>query len=153
MKKIRGRGNIGDVLQIDLGNGQFVFGRVLPEPLMAFYDLISMEPKAASDIVTAPVLFVVPVMNYAVKSSKWLIVDSVDLEENLKIKPRFFKQDRRTKQFYIYDDHGDIPATREECIGLERAAVWEPEHIEDRLRDHFAGKRNKWVESMKPYDA
>ena len=41
-------------------------------------------------------------------------------------------------------------AIAEECVGLERAAVWEPEHVEDRLRDHFAGRSNRWVESLKP---
>jgi hypothetical protein len=38
---------------------------------------------------------------------------------------------------------------REDCVGLERAAVWEPEHIEDRLRDHFNGIKNIWEESLK----
>jgi len=39
--------------------------------------------------------------------------------------------------------------TRKESQGLEAAAVWEPEHIEDRLRDHFDGKPNKWLESLR----
>jgi hypothetical protein len=39
-------------------------------------------------------------------------------------------------------------ATRAECVGLERCAVWAPEHVEDRLRDHFRGRPNKWVESL-----
>lgn len=41
------------------------------------------------------------------------------------------------------------PATPEECAVLERAAVWDPGHVEDRLRDHFAGQSNKWVESLR----
>jgi hypothetical protein len=44
---------------------------------------------------------------------------------------------------------GDIrPAKRKECVGLECCAVWDPEHVEDRLKDHFAGIPNKWVQSM-----
>lgn len=27
--------------------------------------------------------------------------------------------------------------------------VWSPEHVEDRLRDHFAGRPNKWEESLR----
>jgi len=34
-------------------------------------------------------------------------------------------------------------------MGLERAAVWGPSHVEDRLRDHYAGRKNKWVESLR----
>ena len=33
---------------------------------------------------------------------------------------------------------------------LFRLAVWEPAHVEDRLRDHYAGAPNKWVESLRP---
>jgi hypothetical protein len=36
----------------------------------------------------------------------------------------------------------------EEVKGLERAAVWEADHIEDRLTDYIDGKENKWVKSL-----
>ena len=41
------------------------------------------------------------------------------------------------------------PATREQCLGLERAAVWEPENIESRLADHYAGRPNAWADSLR----
>lgn len=44
---------------------------------------------------------------------------------------------------------GEEPASRQELEGLEVAAVWDPEHVEDRLRDHFSGRPNKWVESIR----
>jgi hypothetical protein len=34
------------------------------------------------------------------------------------------------------------PGTAEECRELEQYAVWHPEHIEDRLRDHFEDRPN-----------
>lgn len=57
-------------------------------------------------------------------------------------------------QFSIYNpNNGEIiRATKEECSGLERSAVWEPEHVEDRLIDHFENRPNKWVESLKITD-
>lgn len=59
-----------------------------------------------------------------------------------------FIQDQFTGQFSIYLA-GDIrSATRAECIGLECCAVWVPEHVEQRFRDHFAGRRCKWIEPM-----
>jgi hypothetical protein len=27
--------------------------------------------------------------------------------------------------------------------------VWAAEHVEDRLRDHYAGRPNQWVESLR----
>lgn len=34
-----------------------------------------------------------------------------------------------------------VPATQQECIGLERAGVsWYPEDLEERLRCHYAGR-------------
>ncbi|WP_448115483.1 hypothetical protein [Mesorhizobium amorphae] len=33
-------------------------------------------------------------------------------------------------------------------IGLECAAVWDPEHVVDRLRDPADGRPNKWVERL-----
>ena len=40
------------------------------------------------------------------------------------------------------------PATYDECKNLEQAAVWYPEHIEDRIRDHYRGERCVWLENM-----
>jgi hypothetical protein len=149
MAKIRGRGKLGDVVKIDLGNGSFGYGRVLPEPLMAFYDLQSHDPVSAPEVVKSPILFSIWVMYHAIKSEKWEVIGNVPLEDQLKIKPRFFSQDILSKKFSIYDNGKDIPATRDECIGLECAAAWDGEHVEDRLRDHFAGVPNIWLESVK----
>lgn len=43
---------------------------------------------------------------------------------------------------------GEDSATRAQCAGLERSAVWDAEHVEDRLRDRRAGRLNKWAESL-----
>ncbi len=37
----------------------------------------------------------------------------------------------------------------EECESYERLAVWDASHVEDRLRDHFEGRPNIWVESLR----
>jgi hypothetical protein len=41
------------------------------------------------------------------------------------------------------------PAAPEECVGLEGVAVWDPTHVEDRLRDHYAGRPNAHLAYMK----
>jgi hypothetical protein len=69
----------------------------------------------------------------------------------LAVAPWFFKQDAisgkvtvgRTGSEERLPEPGQID-------NLERAAVWSATHIVDRLQDHFAGKPNKWVASMRP---
>jgi hypothetical protein len=94
-------------------------------------------------------------MHYAITSGIWEVVGRVPLSEDLKEIPRFFKQDMMNGAISIYQEipelapYYEIPATLAEIEGLECAAVWDPEHVEDRLRDHFAGRPNIWVESLK----
>ena len=93
-------------------------------------------------------------MNYAFKSEKWHIIGNIELNDNLKQRVYFFKQDMFDHSISIYYEDGiegiDIPATYEEVKDLERAAVWDPEHVEDRLRDHFNGVPNEWVKQLRP---
>lgn len=41
------------------------------------------------------------------------------------------------------------PASYEECEGLERCALWDAEHIEDRLRSYYDGVPDKWSEPLR----
>jgi hypothetical protein len=63
----------------------------------------------------------------------------------------FIQDELEPNKFELYDPNtGDIkPAKKVDCIGLERAAVWEAGHVEERIVDHFAGRTNKWVEDMR----
>lgn len=150
----RTRRTPGQFVEIDLG-GFTAFGRVLREPLFAFYDHrcaagSSLElPWLASQ----PVAFRIMVMNHAVTRGRWRVVGSMPLSPDLISLPDFFEQDALTSRLTIYNDDlapsYERPATRQECETLERAVVWEPEHVEDRLRDHFEGQQNRWVESLK----
>lgn len=104
----------------------------------------------------APVLFVLPVMNKAITSGRWPTVGRRPLTDAERTTPvRFCKQDPITGSLSVAwvdpvsSEYRTIPASREDCEGLEREAVWSPEHVEDRLRDHFAGRPNKWVESLR----
>ena len=144
--------NIGDVLKIELGDGTHTYARVLPEASFAIYDARTTEDLTILETVERPILFYVAVMNHAVKEKRWPVVGHRTLEEGLQAPPRFIQDALNKKRFEIYE-HGRIrPATRQECLGLEREAVWEPEHVEERIRDYFAGRPNKWVELLKIRD-
>jgi hypothetical protein len=87
-------------------------------------------------------------------STSWTLLDVIPLNEREEMEVyRSFKQDALTGALSIYweapdGSWGEERADFERCVGLERAAVWDPEHVEDRLRDHRAGVPNKWVESL-----
>lgn len=141
---------IGDIVKIDLGDGLHCYARVLEEGLFAFYDCRVREERTIEQIIASPILFQVPVMDYAVKRGRWSIVGNAPLTDSLKNPPPRFIQDALRKDIFRIYEKGKIrPATRAECIGLEREAGWDPAHVEDRLRDHYEGRKNKWVESLK----
>lgn len=91
-------------------------------------------------------------MNRTVKTGQWPVVGRAPLDKGFTLPLQFIQDPLNKNSFSIYDNGQIRRATRQECIGLERAAVWEPEHVEERLRDHYAGCRNKWAESLRIED-
>jgi hypothetical protein len=148
----RKRQKIGDIVAIPLGDGTFGFGRILKSPLVAFYDLRRSEIPALEDILHAHVSFIIFVMKRAKSDGKWQIIGNAPLEDSLLADPIFFKKDPISGSYSTYQSDSGIflPATKEQCEGLECTAAWDACHIVDRLIDHFAGRPNQWVESMRP---
>lgn len=137
---------VGDVVKVSLGDGTHTYARVLPEASLAFYDFRGTEELEIERIVGLPVLFYAAVMHHAIKKGRWPIVGHVPMDGRLNPPPSFIQDALNENSFSIYEGGRIRPATRQECIGLERAAVWEPDHVEERLRDHYAGRKNKMVE-------
>jgi len=140
---------VGDVVEIPLGDGSHTYAQALPDVSFAFYDARVESEMTVDEIVQRPILFSLPVMSYAVKKGVWPIVGHVLPGQLVKSPPTFIQDALNKSHFEIYENGEIRPATREECVGLERCAVWDPSHIQDRLRDHYAGRTSKWVESLK----
>ncbi|MBC7285150.1 immunity 26/phosphotriesterase HocA family protein [Hoeflea sp.] len=140
----------GSIVKIDMGDGTYCFGQCISDPILGFFDLRTADVPPVEEIAKYGFLFCVWVMRYAVTQGIWEKIGKAPFDRKAVESLKFFKQDSISGRFYIYDPVTDIPVSYEDTIGLERAAAWEPEHIEDRLRDHFAGRPNVWVESMKP---
>lgn len=143
----------GAFIEIVLPNKKFTYGRILGKACYAFYDLYSDDKISdIESIKNAKILFVLAVHNDAIKKNRWKIIGIAEIEKEIRKIPLAFIQDElNPSQFDVYDPNtGDIrKATKEECTGLERAAVWDPEHVEDRITDHFEKRSNRWVESLK----
>jgi hypothetical protein len=140
---------IGSIAEIRLPSGRKGYARVLKNPLMAFYAVQSERSLSPTEIVGHPIAFKVWVMNSAISSGRWTVIGQAPLEAALTVLPWFFKQDAISKTLSLYQNGIERPATREECDGLERAAVWSAQHIESRLEDHLQGRINKWFEALK----
>lgn len=141
----------GDIFQISGFSGKNVYGRVLPEAFVAIYSGVFDDEIEVSDLLSNDIIFKVPVMNYAITSGRWKVVNHVELSPEL-LKPiKLFKRDRISKKLYIYERGEQRPATKEEVRNLECAAVWEPEHVEQRISDYLSGRENKTVKLFQSY--
>ena len=141
---------VGGIVRIDLGDGFHAYARVLDDASYAIYDCRVNGELPIDRIISSPILFQVAVMDHAVKRGRWVVVGSVPLDDSLmNPQPKFIQDALQKDVFRIYHEGKIRPARKEECVGLECAAVWEPNHVEDRLRDHYAGSRNIWLESLR----
>ena len=129
----------GNLVAIPLGDNTYGYGIVLNEPLIAFVNMKSDGICSIEKVSAAPIAFTILVMNYAITDGLWPVIGSVSIPKELLEEPLFFKKDRITGKLVVYRDSTaeETPATLEECSKLECAAVWEPSHVVDRLRDHF----------------
>ena len=134
---------IGTFLQIPLDDGSFGYGRALLEPYMAFYDYRTTEPICILDVIEAqPVVFTTAVRVFGKK--RWPDLGLRPLAgEVAKPVVRYWQDIADYRNCRIFDTAGmKKNVTPEECVGIERASVWDDYHIEKRLLDHFMGRPN-----------
>lgn len=145
---MRQRRSIGAILRVPLDDRWHSYAWTLPEVDFALFDLRTDSTVPVEEVVTYPIAFRVGVHKSAWTSGRWLRVGKANPPADLLAPVPTFIEDPISGAFSIYLLGEIRSAKREECVGLERCAVWDPEHVEDRLRDHFAGLPNKWVESL-----
>ena len=140
----------GTFVRIALSDGSFSYGRLLETPYGAFYNYRTLEPDSDLDrIASKPVLFKTGFRHLALNA--WEIIGRRELEDHLAQPVVQFTQDVGDfRKCVIWDTAGnERTAEPHECIGLERAAVWEQHGIEERLLDTFMGRPNDSVEHLK----
>jgi Immunity protein 26 len=133
----------GAFLRIPLPDGTFAYGRHLEDPYTAFYDYRTWDPSTdLTTIEKQPVLFRLPVRTSSLK--KWERIGAKELKGQVAEPVVAFHQEIGDfRKCIIFDTIGnERAATPEECIGLERDAVWDAHHIEQRLLDTFEGRPN-----------
>jgi len=119
----------------------------------AFLDARSVAPLPPAEVASHPVLFRLWVMRSAYGGGRWPKIGAAPVPQALMRPVGRFIYDVIAKRFSITEDGGVSrrPASLAECEPLECAAVWSAQHVEDRLRDHYAGVPNKWLESLRQH--
>jgi hypothetical protein len=148
------RWTVGAIVQISLDDGYFAYAQMLEQPEYAFFGVRTPDELSADAVVQAPVLFRLWVMRYAHSKGRWRKVGAGRIGDALRKPVHRYNQDPFSRKIRLTINGVDGPeGTIADCDDLECAAVWDPEHVEDRLRDHFLGIPNKWVLSLRPKTA
>lgn len=148
------RRRAGDLLKISLGDGRHSYAQLSGDPLVVFFDGAFTDDLPPSRLAELPVLFRIWVHHDAIKTGRWVVIGNQPLTAENAAEPYSYKQDAITGALSLYhstfaDTGWERPASATECEGLECAAVWDAEHVEDRLRDYYADQPNRWVESLR----
>lgn len=143
---------VGSIVKIDLSDNTFLLAQILDDGL-AFFDYKSNHlPDNLNFLLDTPILFILSVYHDVITKGRWLKVGKIPIRQDLQNQPLKFIQDAlEPENFELYDPNsGDIvAATKNQCIGLEAAAVWEAEHVESRIIDYYNNVPNIWVEQLK----
>lgn len=137
----------GDVLQIPLGQ-DYAYGLITSNARLLCWDYRGSAQD--DEYLKSPVLFVLWISYRDLLSPKWKNVGHIDARQfDAEANKDYFIQDPISKELFVTKDGTNpIPATYDQCVGLERAASWEARHVEDRLRDHFNGVDCKWIDPV-----
>ena len=138
----------GNVFEVALSSAGFAYGMVIELPLVAFFDRRFAKRPTVEDILSCPIAFRIWVMRDCISKKGWPVIGHAPVPDALSKPPVFYKFDLLSKRFSLYRDQSEEPATREQCLDLECAAVWSDVHVVSRLDDHFAGRPNAFVESL-----
>ncbi len=138
-------------MKIPIEEGFHTYGRLLCRPHVQIFDCKTKDDIVdMNEIILRPVLFFVCISDYIINEGHWEKVGKVPYVEAEVEIPMRFVQDPYYLTVELVDAYGKREKTSiERCRELERSAIWEKESVEQRLRDHYAGRPNATVESLK----
>ena len=141
---------VGMVVRIPVDERYDGFAQILKAPEIAVLNIFRPRHVSPSnlELETAPSLFRVWVMNRALTSGRWRKVGITSMRREFDEPTSRFKRYPITGKLSLYFNGVDHPAQPIECAGLEPAAVWSAEHIEQRLQDYLRGRPHKPLEQL-----
>lgn len=134
----------GDVFEINLSNNSKGFGIVLINN-WGFFNLFlhTDETLRLDEIFSSEMPLRLWVSDFVLKKGLWRIIGNVEISEEHKSQEYFFKQAPITGQVWrTLTGAEEWPITIEECKDLEVAAVYDPEHVIERLEFLKSGEED-----------
>lgn len=133
---------LGDIYEIPLPNGNKAYGRLYKEFTLGIYKKMCFSVDELPD--TEDYQFFVGVYKDLLQDGEWKIVGNrkFQAEEDAWAPPRCVI-DAITKTGSLYFKGEITPCEYEECKDLEVAAVWDREHVVDRIMGD-----DKWLEAI-----
>ncbi len=145
----RQRRTVGSIVSIPIENYR-VHAQILADTDMVFFDTKHLTDESLTEYESFEVLFRLPVNSNAILDGRWVKVGKENIKDEFsKPVPRFIQDALNPEKFEIYIGGNIHPSTKNECKNLDRCAVWAVNHVEDRIRDHYNGVSNVWVEKMR----
>lgn len=144
------RFTVGGVLKVSTPEGNSAWAVMLEQrPYMAFYRPDALDP-GTGEIRQEPI-FIVAVYRAAYSRGRWGEVITRVPRESLPARPPVFRQDIMNPSDCTidYPDGSSKPVSPSDCVGLEKNAVWDDEHIESRIDDFYAHRPNVFVEDLR----
>ena len=148
-KKKRFRKKIGMVFRIDLKEGTYGYGQVATEVDNIFFDHQDEADHFTpiEEILEKPIAFYATVDRYVLKEGLWEILGIYPVKPENQVFPDFFGYDPFKKTYTLFKKGiGYVPCTLEETYGHEYLTSYGHGGIEQRLRDHFAGRPCWYIE-------
>lgn len=134
----------GGIVKIKFDPPYHTYGRILNYGDVALYDYkTDLDITDLNEIVSRPIIYKMIVNEGGVKYGRWPIIGVVPLEKELRTSKYYLEEVGRPDLCKIIEN-GNITynVPKVEGIGLEVGAVWDPMHVEEFLRDHYAGREN-----------
>lgn len=140
----------GALFKVPAGDGDFAYGVMLSDfPYMAFYD---KKTEFAEDGTPSEApMFIIVVGKAAYDRGGWGKPIRQLPMESVPPVPRFFWQSPVNKNEckIVEPIKHRIDASPADCVGLESEAVWGASHIDSRIADTYAGRPNRFAESLR----
>ncbi|MBW1617528.1 MULTISPECIES: immunity 26/phosphotriesterase HocA family protein [Empedobacter] len=141
----------GSILEISIDNRYYIYAQILGKSSYVFFDYKSVDKIVDLNLLKdKKILFIISVFDQIITKGEWPKVGKLDIRKELEVLPMNFIQDAlNPTNFELYNPNtGEIvPITKNEIIGLERAAVWDKNHVEDRVRDFYNNVPCVWLEN------
>ena len=143
------REKIGMVFRVNLHEGTYGYGQIATEIKYIFFDHMDKEGQRTpvEEILQKPMAFYATVDRYILREGLWEILGIWPVKPDHQVFPPSFLYNPFKKIYYKYKPGTveEISCSLEETYGCERLSSRGHGSIEQRLRDHFAGRPNYYV--------